>query len=588
MSWEAWFTLAVVALTVVLLAREVMAPAGVVFGSVVVLLVADVIEPPQAFGGFSNPAPITVAALYVVAAGIERTGLLAPIVDAFLGGSGGTRSTLARLMVPTAASSAFLNNTPIVAMLVSPVTRWSQRNGHPVSRYLMPLSFAAVLGGMITLIGTSTNVVVSGLLDASGREPMGFFEISKVGLPVALVGLVFMLLFTPLLLPERRGARRDIEDVREFVVEMTVDPGGPLDGVTVEEGELRHLAGVFLAQVERGDRVIAPAGPETVLVGGDVLRFVGNAADVADLHSRRGISPAVSNLLDGFTSQRLAFYEAVIGSSSPLNGRSLKAIGFRERYRAAVIAIHRADQRVEGKLGDVRLRTGDTLLLIADPAFRTRWQGSPDFLLVSRLGSTDPPRSAKALPAAAIGIGVVVVAGVGWLPILETSLVGALLVVGFGVLTPYEARVSVDINVIVVIASSFGLGAALEATGLADRIADGIVDGLSGAGNVAVLLGVVLATVALTELITNNAAAILMFPIAVSTAVTVGGDPRAYAIAVALAASASFLTPIGYQTNTMVWGPGGYRFGDYARVGFPLTIVAIAAITLLAPVFWTI
>jgi di/tricarboxylate transporter len=340
--------------------------------------------------------------------------------------------------------------------------------------------------------------------------------------------------------------------------------------------------------VERGDRLIAPAGPETVLVGGDVLRFVGNAADVADLHSRRGISPAVSDLLDGFTSQRLAFYEAVIGSSSPLVGRSLKAIGFREHYRAAVIAIHRADQRVEGKLGEVRLRTGDTLLLIADPAFRTRWQGSPDFLLVSRLGSTDPPRSAKALPAAAVGVGVVVVAGVGWLPILEASLVGALLVVGFGVLTPYEARVSVDINVIVVIASSFGLGAALEATGLADQIASGIVDGLSGAGNMAVLLGVVLATVALTELITNNAAAILMFPIAISTAAAVGGDPRAYAIVVALAASASFLTPIGYQTNTMVWGPGGYRFGDYARVGFPLTIVAIGTITLLAPVFWTI
>ena len=441
---------------------------------------------------------------------------------------------------------------------------------------------------MITLIGTSTNVVVSGLLEASGRDAMGFFEISKVGLPVALVGLVFMFLFTPMLLPERRAARRDIEDVREFVVEMTVDAGGPLDGVTVEEGELRHLAGVFLAQIERAGQVIAPATPETILVGGDVLRFVGNAADVADLHSRRGVTPAVSDLLGEFSTDRLAFYEAVIGSSSSLVGTSLKAAGFRERYGAAVIAIHRADHRVDGKLGEVRLRTGDTLLLIADAAFRTRWQGTPDFLLVSRLGSTDPPRSAKALPAAAIGIGVVVVAGVGWLPILESSLVGAILMVAFGVLTPYEARNSVDINVIVMIASSFALGSALELTGLADRIADGIVDSLADTGNVAVLFGVVLATVALTELITNNAAAILMFPIAVSTAMSVGGDPRAYAIAVALAASASFLTPIGYQTNTMVWGPGGYRFGDYARVGFPLTLVAIAAIVLLAPVFWNV
>ena len=588
MTWEAWVTLAVVVLTIVLLARDFTAPAAIVFGAVVVLLVAGVIEPVSAFSGFGNPAPITVAALYVVAAGIERTGILSRIVDSVMGSGEGERRTLTRLLVPTAGASAFLNNTPIVAMMVPPVSRWSHRKGHSVSRYLMPLSYAAMLGGMVTLIGTSTNVVVSGLLEASGLEPMGFFEIAKLGLPVALGGVVLMVLLAPITLPSRRPARQDIEDIREFVVEMTVDSGGPLDGLSVADADLRHLAGVFLAQIERDGEMIAPVSPEMVLRGRDRLRFVGNAREVADIHDRAGLTPEAQEHALAIPAGQHAFFEAVIGDASPLVGASLKGIGFRERYQAAVLAIHRAGQRVEGKLGEVKLRTGDTLLALAAPPFQTRWHGTNDFLLVSRFGGPEPARSRKVAAASIIGLAVVIAAGSGLLPILEASLVGAIAMVVFGVLNPNEARLAVDVDVIVVIAASFGLGAAITETGLAQRLADGLVGGADGLGSAAVVLAISLATLALTEAITNNAAAVLMFPVAIAAAVAIGADPRALALVVALMASASFLTPIGYQTNTMVWGPGGYRFGDYARLGAPLTVLTLAVVAVLAPVYWTI
>lgn len=588
MTWEAWLTLGVVLAAVGLLTRNAFPPALVMFGSTVALFVSGVIEGPEAFAGFSNSAPMTVAALFVVAAGVERTGALNRLVEGMLGSGTGERRTLARLVLPTAGASAFLNNTPIVAMLVPPVSRWSQRTGRSASRYLMPLSFAALLGGTITVIGTSTNIVISGLLEQADMDPLGFFEITPLGLPLAVIGTVLLVALAPVLLPTRRPARNDIEDIREFVVEMRVVRGGPFDGATVEGGGLRHLAGVFLAQLERGGEPVAPVAPDTVLAGGDLLRFVGNARDVADLQGRPGLTAEAQSHAERIPAGRMAFFEAVIGESSPLAGSSLKEIGFRDRYRAAVLAIHRAGQRVDAKLGEVRLRTGDTLLLLAAPGFRSLWHGSGDFLLVSPFEEAEPMRPRKTRPALAIGIAVVVIAGSGLLPIFEASLLGAFAVVGFRVLTPSEAMESVDLGVIITIAASFGIGAAMFQTGLAQRVADLLVDVVGVSGGRGALIGIAVATMVLTGVVNNNAAAVLMFPIAIAAAASVGADPRGFAITVALMASVDFLTPIGYQTNTMVWGPGGYRFGDYARLGFPLTLTAIAAVAVLVPIFWTV
>jgi di/tricarboxylate transporter len=587
MSWEAWFTLAVLLVTIAALVREVAAPSATVLSAVIVLLVGGVLTPQQAFAGFSNPAPITVAALYVLARAVDKTGALQPLVAATLGEGKSRRWSLIRLAAPAAGASAFLNNTPIVAMLVPQVSDWADRRGQSPSRYLMPLSFAAIFGGMVTVIGTSTNLVVSGLLEATGQPPLAMFEISRLGLPVALVGCTLLVLLAPLLLPDRRPARRELEeDVREFVVNMTVEPGGPLDGKAVEAGGLRHLQGVYLVEIERGGRSIAPVPPTTVLLGDDRLSFVGKADLVVDLQSMRGLASTERQHVGAIDTARHTFFEAVVGATSPLVGKTLRDVEFRGRYQAAVVAIHRAGHRVQAKLGDVRLRVGDTLLMLAGADFRDRWRDRIDFLLVAPLGGAPPKTTRGAWLVGLIAVVIVGGASLGLLPILHLSLLGAVALVALRVLTPGEARRAVDLDVILVIAGAFGLGAAMTTTGLADRLAGALIQSLSFLGPIGVLAAVVLATVVLLAFITNNAAAVLMFPIAVSAAAGLGLPPRTFAIAVAVTASASFLTPIAYQTNLMVYGPGGYRFSDYARLGVPLTAIVVVGVVLLVPLLW--
>ncbi|HEX9582231.1 MAG TPA: SLC13 family permease [Gemmatimonadales bacterium] len=587
MDWHGWFTLAVVLATLAVLARETFAPAHIMLAATIVLLLAGIVTPAQAFSGFSNSAPITVAALYVLARAVERTGLLQPLLTGFLSGSRTDGGSLRRLLPVSATASAFLNNTPLVAMLIPPVTDWADRTGRSPSRFLMPISYAAILGGVITVMGTSTNLVVSGLLEARGQPPLGLFEITPMGLPVALVGLVVLILTASALLPDRRPARSDIgEASREFTVHLLATPGGPLDGKPVEDAGLRHLQGVFLIEIERDGEIIAPVGARTVIRGGDRLCFVGKVDQVVDLHAIRGLVSAEQQHLTHFDTAKHTFFEAVIGAASPLLGATLKEAAFRSRYQAAVVAIHRAGHRINTKLGDVELRPGDTLLLLTDREFGTRLRDRPDFLLISQLGGTPPGVTRKAGIVGIVTLGIVLVAGLGVLPMLQASLVGAVALILFGVLTAGEARAAVDLDVILVVATAFGIGAAMENSGLAGWLATYIVAAFSDLGTLGVLLGIILATSLVTEVVTNNAAAAVMFPIALVTAERVGADPRVFALVVAVMASTSFLTPIGYQTNTMVYGPGGYRFSDYARLGAPLTVAAMATILLVARMYY--
>jgi di/tricarboxylate transporter len=582
MSWQAWYTLAVVAAMFGLMVRG-RSPAVSIVGAVVLLLVAGVIDERQAFSGFANAAPITVAALYVVARAVESTGALEPMVRSALGRGGHASIGLLRLLVPSAAASAFLNNTPIVAMLMPVVGEWSDSRRIPASRFLMPLSFGVILGGAVTTIGTSTNLVVSGLLQASGGEPFGLFEISHVGLPIAAVGIVVVAILAPWVLPDRQSPRRHLTAAeRDFVVRMVVEPEGTLVGRSVEAAGLRHLEGVFLVEIERNGEPIAPVAPTTTLHGNDHLLLVGQARVVADLRNIPGLRSAEDPHLAQVETPSHHLVEVVVGAGSPLLGRTPKEAGFRARYDAAIVGIHREGQPVVAKLGEVKLRLGDTLLLLADAGFRERWRDRPDFLLISPLDGVRAPLGPRAWLALAITTGIVVVAGSGLVPILHASLVGAVLLVATRTLSSQEARASIEIEVLVVIAASFGVGAAIEHSGLAAKLGHGVVELTGGLSWRWTLLGIVLATLTLTEFISNNAAAALMFPIAMAIATEVNADPRSFAIAVAVAASCSFLTPIGYQTNTMVYGPGGYRFGDYWRLGAPLTAAAVTTIVLTA------
>jgi di/tricarboxylate transporter len=588
MTPEAWITLAVVIAVIVALARELVQPAAAVLGGTVTLFLLGVIDGAQAFAGFSNEAPIIVASLLVLARAVDLSGVLQPIVSAIFGRLSSTRAMLARLAFPVAASSGFLNNTTIVAMAAPSVIELSRRKAIPPSRFLIPLSYAAVLGGLITTIGTSTNLTISGLMTRAGMPGLDLFEITPVGLPVAIAGVVTIVLLAPRLLPDRGERRPELGDGgREFTVTMRVLERGPLDGATVEEGGLCHLHGVFLVEVAREKKVVAPVAPNEVLRGGDELTFVGRVDDIVDLQRMRGLVSSERTQLDQLGGGGHVFHEVVVGESD-LVGRTLKQIGFRVRYAAAVLAIHRQGQPIHAKLGEVPLRLGDTLLVLADAGFRDRWRDSRDFLLIAPLSGIPPTHRRKAPLVAAIVIGFVVLTGIGLpgigpLPILHGALLTALALVATGVLSVPQARRAIDLNVVVLIAASFGLGAAVETSGLGAVVADGLLAISLPFGPLGALAGVLLATIILTELVSNNAAAVLVFPVAVATALTIGMDPRPFIIAVLFGASLSFLTPVGYQTNLMVYGLGNYRFTDFPRLGLPVILVAGTLVLLLLP-----
>ena len=586
MGWEGWFTLVVVVATVTVLAREVIAPALAVLGAVVVLLLAGVIDGEQALSGFSNEAPIVVGALLILARAVSVSGILDPIVASLFGQASG-KALMARLLYPLTLVSGFINNTTLVAMSVPPVMALSTRRQLPVSRFLIPVSYATVLGGVITAIGTSTNLTVIGLMRDAGIKPLSLFELAPIGVPIALAGTTTIVLLAGRLMPDRGASDRPMTDlVREFSVTMSVVAGGPLDGVSVEAGGLRHLSGVFLAQVERNGQVIAPVAPEEVLRGDDVLLFVGRVNDIVDLQRHRGLRSSEQRHLSRLDGAGHAFFEVVVGAESALAGRTIREIGFRGRYRAAVVAVHRSGARLDEKLGDIQLRLGDTLLVLGDDDFRERWKDSRDFLLVAPLSGIPPTQPRKAALVAAITLGFVVVSAFELMPLLNASLAAALLVLSTRGLTLRQARNALDLDILVLIAAAFGLGAAVTQSGLGAVLAGLLVGAMSPLGAIGALAAVLLATMALTELISNNAAAALMFPIAVATAQALGVDPRPFIIAVTLAASLSFLTPIGYQTNLMVYGLGNYRFSDYTRLGIPLNLITVTLSLVLIPRIW--
>ena len=468
---------------VVALYTEVAPAAPTVLGATLLLMLIGIITPDQAFAGFSNEAPIIVASLLVVARAVDVAGIMQPIVARLFRGAETTRGILARLLFPLAGISAFVNNTTLVAMTIPAVIDISARRNLPASRFLMPVSYAAILGGVVTTIGTSTNLTVSGLLSEAGMRPLGLFEPTVVGLPIAIAGVAVLVLLVPRLLPDRTPAGGTLTDTgRDFTVSMRVEQGGEADGSTVTDAGLRQLQGVFLVEIERDGRSIAPVAPDEVLEGGDLLTFVGRVDNIVDLQRVRGLTSAEARQIGSLAGQVHAFYEVVVGAGGDLVGQTLKQVDFRARYDAAVIAIHRAGHRVDAKLGDIALRVGDTLLILSDPAFRARWRDRQDFLVIAPLSGISPRQPRRAWLIGGVFVGFILATGSGLVPILHASIAAAMIVVATRVLTVRQARDAVDLQIVVLIASAFGLGAAVSASGLAEVIAGGLVGVMSPLG----------------------------------------------------------------------------------------------------------
>ncbi len=569
----------------ILVALALRAPADVAFtGALAALMLARVVPPGEALAGFANPALVTIAALLLVVEALRQTGAMELLSFGLLGAPR-TPLQAARKVLPLAAAlSAWVNNTAIVAVFVPLVAGWARWFGYSAAKLLLPLVFATSLGGLCTLVGTSTNLVVAFLAAPLGVE-VSFWTPAPLGVPVTLLGLGFLVFVAPRLLPERADTARILENSREYAVEMQVASNCSLVGKSVEEAGLRHLVGVYLAEVQRGGRVLPAVPPTEVLAAGDRLVFVGAVETIVDLQRIPGLLPATDQLfkLDTPRHERQVVEVVLSGSFSHL-GETVRGARFRTVYNAVVLAVSRGGRRLPGKVGDIRLEAGDTLLLEAPPGFAERYRASREFFLVSRLPGSVLPQRDRAWTALAVVAAMLVLIGAG----LCSPLEGGLGAVGLLLLTrclPWRRLWrEVDWPLLLTLGSAMGVGHALEVSGAAGKLAQAITALATSPGTA--LTAVFFATVLLTQLISNNAAAALVFPVAAAVAQKTGASLMPFAMAVMVAASCAFLTPWGYQTNLLVQGPGNYRLGDYLRVGLPLLLLVTLVSLLAIPQLW--
>ncbi len=580
MNFEFYYTLALFFILTFLLIKEILPPEISIFSVLLLLLIGNVITVKEAFIGFSNEGMLTIGLLFAISGALQTTGVMNLFINSILRGSSnkGIKSALTRLLIPLAFLSAFLNNTPIVAMLISPIKKWSEQNNFPVSKFLIPISYVTILGGMCTLIGSTTNLIVHGLMIENGYTGFGFFELSLIGIPVLIVGLVYLLLFSHKLLPENNSFVKDFsKNSRDFVIELKVRPNYHGIDKTIENAGLRHLKGLYLFQIERNGGIIRQASPEEVLRLNDRLFFTGLPQTILELQKTPGLEIIEDAHFDlkNYDSDRLKSYEVVVSSSSPLINQKINESNFREKYNSVIIAIHRNGERIEEKIGNIHLRAGDTLLLLSDKQFKNRWYNSKDFYLISSFNGMPSKPKWHSYFSLSVFILALILAFTGLIPIISAMGIAAVVLVLSGTLSKKNVINSIDWKVLVIIASSFGIAIAMETSGVGAFFADIILLVFSNFGLIGIISGIYLTTVVYTNFITNNTAAVLMFPIAFAIAKNLNMDIHPLAVAIAIGASSSFLTPISYQTNLMVHGPGRYRFKDFIITGIPLQLITL-------------
>ena len=603
MEFEHLLIIAVLFFAFVGLAMDVWSPDAILLTAVAILTVSGVMTLEQAFEGFANTTIIALGSLYVVSAAMRESGALNRASAIILGTEKQTiQRILLRLCPSVSLYSAFLNNTPVVAMGIPAIRSWAQKNNIVVSKLLMPLSFAAILGGICTLIGTSTNLITHGLLQSHGFAGLSFFELAWVGVPCAIVGLLYLVFISPMLTPARRDIRYEEEQKRKLLVEYEIEEGAEVIGRTIQESELENFQEFYLSRINRNDQEIAPVLKDEKLRQGDHLLYAarnGIAAHEPDMHGYPGLRLAVlapRTIKEGKKKDR-ELHQVVVKEGSPLAGAALEDAKLMERFGAAVTGVRRRGKRIEQPLGTFVMRSGDVLLLDTHRGFREAYEDTKDFFLTSAAGgeaadaekkyTESHNRGGKDLyVSVTVLLGIVISVAAGVIHIALAGILGVAVLLGFNVIKAGEARKSIDWTVLIVIGAAIGLGKAMEVSGTAELLGMYMGELTSNYGEWAVLAGVVIVTGLLTELITNNGAVALMFPIAVSVAESQGIDARGLIIAITVVASMSLITPIGYQTNLMVYGPGNYRFTDFFKVGFPLQVTLWTVVIILVPIFW--
>ena len=580
MTLEMLFVLVMIIIMLMLLLFEVVRADFVVFLFLVIFLMTNMISTEDALSGFSNEGLMTILLLFIVASAIEKHGVIEGVIYKLLGDNTSPRMALLKLLPPVGVSSGFLNNTPIVLALTPVIKDWALKRGFSPSKFLIPLSYITIIGGTLTLIGTSTNLIMHGLLISDGKEGYSFFQLAPVGIFILIVGLIYLVTIGYKLLPTHLGATEKIEsETKEFLAEAEIGEDFEYSNHSVLDVTKHALKGIYIIEIIRDKRPLPEVNAYTYVEAGDRIIFSATLESIGDIKDVKGLTLRTGSelTLDDLQTDDTVLIEAVVSHRSILVGKTLKSSQFKTRYQAGVIAIHRNNKRINSKVGDIVLKPGDTLLLLAHESFLDVNRYSDDFYIVTNLTPPD-----KFIRNKRQGLGVLLLLGVmisfvvlGILSMLKAMLVMVVILSLLKLITPRDVVTSVQFDVILLIGSAFGVGKAITNSGLASFVAEHIVDFAKPLGLIALLTALYIITNIFTELITNSAAAVIMYPIAIEVAEMMNVHYLGMVIAVTIAASSSFITPIGYQTNLIVYGPGGYKFTDYIKVGVPLSIITM-------------
>jgi di/tricarboxylate transporter len=602
MTFEMWITVGVLVLLVGFLMSTRVNTDVAVIGSLVLLLLFGVLDTTTAFVGFVSTGPLMIGGLFVVAAGLRETGAVDRIAKFLLGSPKGLRMAQLRMMAPVSVFSGFMNTTAIVAMYLPIVSDWSKRIGFSPSKLYMPLSFSSILGGQLSQIGTATNLVILGLFITWSAGPQSdwfrelggvplssqaeFWGVAATGIPAVIIGISFILLASRWLLPDRVNLKVDSEDSRKYEVAMSVIPGSPLIGKSIEEAGLRSLPGLYLFGIDRDSSELHAVGPDQILQQNDRLLFTGILESVVDLTRIRGLVPADGD--SGLPRANRLLVEAVVSDEAPFIGMTVKECAFRNTYRAAIIGVFRSGERLMGKIGELKLRPGDTLLLDTSHGFSLTHQDNKDFYLVSDVMGARSVRHERSLVSIIILLTMITLLVSGWTDKVVAVWLCAILMVGTRCIPGNLARSAINWQVFLTIGGAIGLGAAVSSSGLSVQIAEQFqtLVGVFGNSPHMALLLTILLTAFLAQFVTNYGAATIMFSIVMPVAELLELSPYPFVFGLMAGAGCNFLTPIAYQTNLMVYGPGGYRFTDFIRLGLPLLLIVITCALVMIPIFF--
>lgn len=572
-EWQMWFVLGVVILLVLGLIIDKVRPYKLFISSSFLLMLSGVLTPKTFLNSFANESIATIFILIFITAGININFNILKYLDSFFTQKRRPKFFILQMTVVVSLLSSVMNNTPIVAMLIPYVLRWSKKTQISPSKLLIPLSYAAITGGMITIIGTSTNLVLNGFIQTKGGEPFAFFDFAIPGLLVTAVCILFLSVIGYYFLEERRNPMDVIKDnLKEYLVEVSLSPNATQRGKTVNEAGLRNLQGIYLVEILRGEKIISPVSPNEVLLKGDRLFFAGDTTDILEIVKED--SGFQFPKTEQFNLQgQLEIVEALIPYNSNLSGKTLKETGFREMYDAAVIAIHRNSERLSGKLGDIKLSHGDLLMLTAGNKFNKAVSNDTNLYKLEIKDQLGRVPSWKAYILFVVSIFSIVGIITSILPFFVGVLIILTTFFGLRLMTQKDILKNLNLDLLLILGSAIAIGSSFIESGAAKFVAENIIGVFLSYGNLSLIIGIYLLTLLLTSFITNVAAVSIVFPIAFEVSNALHVPVEALYLAIAFGASCSFITPFGYQTNLMVYGVGGYKFKDFLRIGTPMTIL---------------